>query len=367
MFPELKKQSNAFLFLEDSTVFTGFSFGAKKNASGEVVFNTGMVGYNESLTDPSYEGQILVFTYPLIGNYGVPKLELKNNLTNFFESERIHVKGIVVADYSNEFSHWNARLSLSDWLKLEGVPGITAIDTRALTKKLREKGTMLGSIVTMKGKHKRKFFDPNKENLVSLVSTKKPLLYKCGSEKAKTIVLLDCGVKHSIIRMLLKRNLNVFRVPWNYDVFDKGFDFHGIVISNGPGNPVFADKTIKIVEKSLEYGMPTFGICLGHQIIALAAGAKTYKLKFGHRSQNQPCIKSNTGQCIITSQNHGFAVDTKTLPFGWKQWFYNANDKTNEGLIHERKPFMSVQFHPEASPGPNDAEFIFDKFLKVLK
>lgn len=346
------------LILEDGSFWQGFSFGAYTSTSGEVVFNTGMVGYPETLTDPSYKGQILTLTYPLIGNYGVPDNIQINQLSKHFESEKIQIQGLVVSDYSEDYSHWNAVKSLDNWLKEFNIPAIYGIDTRALTKRLREHGTMLGQITV---RNKTAFFDPNKQNLVQDVSIAKPILYKSGRKK---IVLIDCGVKHGIIRSLLERKVTVLRVPWDYDFSKEEFD--GVIISNGPGDPKMCKATINNVKKVIAKNIPTFGICLGNQILALAAGASTYKLKFGHRSQNQPCSEVGTNRCYITSQNHGYAVDKKTLPKDWQEWFVNANDQTNEGIKHKNKPFMSVQFHPEASPGPVDIEFLFDKFLRIL-
>lgn len=355
----MKYNKKAKLILEDGEEFEGYIFGAEKSVTGEVVFNTGMVGYPESLTDPSYRGQILVLTYPLIGNYGVPGDEREDGLLKFFESERIQVQGLVVSNYSENFSHWNAKKSLSEWLKENQVPGIYGIDTRELTKKLRAKGTLLGAIVT-----KRESIgleDPNKRNLVSEISIKKPVEYKKGKKK---IILLDCGVKNSIIRAFLKRNITVIRLPWEYDFSSLKTD--GIVISNGPGNPKVYGEIIENVKKAMSNNLPILGICLGSQIMSLAAGANTYKLKYGHRSQNQPCVEVGTKRCYITPQNHGYAVDANTLPEDWREWFYNNNDKTNEGIIHISKPFFGVQFHPEASPGPDDTEFIFDMFIRAM-
>ncbi len=350
--------------MENGEEFEGVSFGAEKNVSGEVVFNTGMVGYPETLTDPSYEGEILVLTYPLVGNYGVPwevksgKLKVKS----YFESDKIHIRGLVVADYSKDFSHWQAEKSLGQWLKDEGIPAITGVDTRKLTKILREKGTMLGKLQIANCKLQiANFLDPNQENLAAKVSCKKPIIYRGGR---KRIVLVDCGMKNNILRCLLKRGLTVIRVPWDYDFFQYKFD--GILVSNGPGDPKKCAATIEHVRRALKKNTPTFGICLGNQILALAAGADTYKLKYGHRSQNQPCLQAGTKRSYLTSQNHGYAVDAKTLPWGWTPWFVNANDGTNEGIRHKTKPFMSVQFHPEATPGPTDTEWLFDEFLKRL-
>jgi len=353
--PEGKK---AVLVLEDGATFEGESFGAETSVSGEVVFNTGMVGYCESLTDPSYKKQILVMTYPLVGNYGVPAGE-KRTPSRRFESERIHAAGLVVADYSRTYSHWNAARSLEEWLKEQGVPGIHRLDTRSLTKRLREKGTMLGKILL---EEDVPFQDPNKENLIRLVSTDKPILY--NRRGRKNIVVLDCGVKHHILRSLTRRDCRVLRVPCDYDFFHHHPE--GVVISNGPGNPKMCPETIALVRRCLERKIPTFGICLGNQLMALAAGADTYKLRYGHRSQNQPCLLAGTRRCYITSQNHGYAVQSESLPEGWEPWFVNANDGTNEGIRHRGLPFMSVQFHPEHHPGPVDTEFLFDLFLEKV-
>jgi carbamoyl-phosphate synthase small subunit len=348
------------LILENGMEFTGYSFGSVKNVSGEVVFNTGMVGYPESLTDPSYKGQILVMTYPLIGNYGVPDDEEQDSLKKHFEADRIHIEALVTADYSSNYSHWNARKSLPEWLKEHNIPGIFGIDTRELTKVLRENGTMLGKIAF--GDSTIAFTNPYKRNLVSEVSIKEPVVYENGSEK---IIVVDCGVKNSIIRAFLQRNITVIRVPWDYDFTAEKVD--GIVISNGPGNPEMCIETVENVRKALKNNIPILGVCLGSQIIGLSAGAKTYKLKYGHRSHNQPCIEVGTNKCYITSQNHGYAIELSTLPEDWREWFYNNNDMTNEGIIHISKPFFGAQFHPEASPGPDDTEYIFNVFLRAMK
>ncbi len=351
------------LILKDNTVFEGTSFGAESSNAGEVVFNTGMVGYPESFSDPSYRGQILVLTYPLVGNYGVPAMEKDSfGLESFFESPHMHISGLIVADYSFEHNHWQASQSLAEWLKKSGVPALTGIDTRALTKKLREKGVMLGKIV-FEGSE-IPFEDPNERNLVADVSPKEPSSHGNSSPR---IAVLDCGVKNNIIRSLLKRGCSVVRVPWDYDLFNGQYEFDGILISNGPGDPKQCVATIETVKKAIEQEIPTFGICLGNQILALAAGADTYKLPYGHRSQNQPCQMLGTKKCYITSQNHGFSVDEKTLGNGWEPFFRNLNDGTNEGVRHKSKPFFSVQFHPEATPGPVDTSFLFDEFLKKVK
>ncbi|TET98815.1 MAG: glutamine-hydrolyzing carbamoyl-phosphate synthase small subunit [Candidatus Stahlbacteria bacterium] len=356
---ELKKQK-ALLILEDNSIFSGYSFGSKKTVSGEVVFNTGMVGYPESLTDSSYRGQILTLTYPLIGNYGVPGKDEEDNLLKYFESDKIQVQGLIVTNYSENYSHWNAKKSLSEWMREYSIPGIYGIDTRKLTKKLREKGTMLGKIIY--NKENIKFEDPNKRNLVAEVSINEPLEYKRGLRR---VIVIDCGVKNNIIRAFLKRDITVIRCPWDYNFLDEKAD--GIIISNGPGDPKKCKVTIENIRKTLSKTIPILGICLGSQILGLAAGADTYKLKYGHRSQNQPCVEVGTKRCYITTQNHGYSVDSDTLPVDWREWFYNNNDKTNEGIIHISKPFFGTQFHPEASPGPDDTEFLFDMFVRAME
>jgi carbamoyl-phosphate synthase small subunit len=353
--------TEALLILEDGTEFRGFSFGAESSAAGEVVFNTGMVGYVESLTDPSYTGQILTLTYPLIGNYGVPAGSTEHGLPGSFESDRIHITALIVSDYSRDHSHWDAERSLSDWLKSEGIPALTGIDTRALTKRLRENGTMLGKVVFRD--EDVGFYNPNQENLISKVSIQEPVVY--NGDGGPGIVVIDCGAKSNIMRSLIRRGCRVLRVPCDHDL--SGLDFDGVLISNGPGDPKMCRETVASVKKCLDQEVPIFGICLGNQILALAAGADTFKLKYGHRSQNQPCLKEGTKRCYITSQNHGYAVDTASLPEGWKPWFTNVNDDTNEGIRHDTKPFMSVQFHPEHTPGPVDTTFLFDLFLENIK
>ncbi len=351
------------LILEDGSEYIGFGFGHNLPAEGEVVFNTGMVAYPETLTDPSYCGQILVCTYPLIGNYGVPPKTEENNLLNRFESDRIQVKGLVVADYSFEHSHWEAERSLDAWMKEEKIPGIYGLDTRAITRKLREKGTMLGKIVHENDPENFiSIDDPNQRNLAAEVCTKEEKFYKKGSKK---ILLVDCGVKNNIIRAFLGRNISVLRVPHDFDVLSAQCD--GIVLSNGPGDPKKCLTTIENTKRAMSKNIPILGICLGSQILALASGADTYKLKYGHRSHNQPVNEAGTKRCYITSQNHGYAIDSETLSEDWREWFTNDNDGTNEGIIHISKPFFGAQFHPEASPGPDDTEFIFDMFVRALK
>lgn len=356
----MKPTRHAKLILEDGSVFPGYSFASHRRANGEVVFNTGMVGYPETLTDPSYKGQILTLTYPLIGNYGVPGSETEDGLLRYFESENIQVEGLVISDCSHQYSHWNAKKSLSEWLIEYDVPGIFGVDTRALTKKLRTKGTLLGKIVH--GPEKKSFQDPNKKNLAAEVSIKEPITYTKGTS---TVLLVDCGTKNSLIRAFLKRGFTVKRVPWDFDFTAEKVS--GFVLSNGPGDPKKCKKTITHVTTLLSGNTPVLGICLGCQILGLAAGADTYKLKYGHRSQNQPCREVGTNRCYITPQNHGYVVDADTLPQDWREWFYNGNDQTNEGIKHISKPFFGAQFHPEASPGPDDTEFLFDLFVRAMK
>ena len=354
------EQKEVRLILEDGKEFVGFSFGKEQSVSGEVVFNTAMTGYPESLTDPSYKGQILVLTYPIVGNYGVPSKLKADNLYKYFESYALHISGLIICDYTASYSHWNADKSLGEWLKEYKAPGIYGIDTRALTKILREQGTMLGKVV-FDGED-IDFYDPNKDNLVAQVSTDKKTIYGSGKYR---ILLIDCGVKYNIIRNLLKRDTTVIVVPWDWDI--SGEDYDGLFISNGPGDPMMCDKTIANIKKALDKDTPIYGICLGNQLMGLAAGAVTYKLKYGHRSHNQPVIQVGTNKAYVTSQNHGFAIDNSTLPEKWKPLFINLNDNTNEGMKHISKPFFSSQFHPEASGGPTDTEFLFDQFIELVK
>jgi len=348
------------LILEDGSQFEGTAFGYQKSTSGELVFNTAMTGYPESLTDPSYKGQLLVATYPLIGNYGVPNKTEKQELLEFYESDKIQVSALVISEYSQEYNHWNAEKSLDDWMKESKVPGIYGIDTRLLTSILREKGSMLGKIIIEE--QDVDFYNPNTENLVDLVSIKEKQVYGNGKYK---ILLIDCGVKNNIIRHLLSRDTTVIRVPWDYDISQEKYD--GLFISNGPGDPEKCTVTVQNLASAFENDEPIFGICLGHQLMALAEGASTYKLKYGHRSHNQPVLHVGTNKAYITSQNHGFAVDEKSIDKDWENYFTNLNDDTNEGLKHKNKPFFSTQFHPEASGGPTDTEFLFDEFLNAIK
>ena len=359
-------QPKATLMLQDGTCFEGRCFGSSVNTSGEVVFNTAMMGYPESLTDPSYAGQLLTMTFPLVGNYGVPPFtfDKQTGLPDFMESDRIYASALIVSDYSEQHSHWNAVESLGEWLQREKVPGITGIDTRELTKVLREHGVMMGRIA---------FDDESDEmpeasyadvNYVDKVSCKEVIRYNEGTGKKK-VLLVDCGVKHNIIRCLLKRDVEVIRVPWDYDY--TGMEFDGLFISNGPGDPDTCDAAVQHIRKAMQNDkLPIFGICMGNQLLSKAGGAKIYKLKYGHRSHNQPVRMVGTERCFITSQNHGYAVDNNTLTEDWEPLFINMNDGSNEGIRHKRNPWFSAQFHPEAASGPTDTEFLFDDFVKLL-
>jgi len=370
-------KQEARLILDDGTEFCGWSFGYEANAVGEVVFNTAMTGYPESLTDPSYAGQILVTTYPLIGNYGVPETG-GEPLPKFMENERIHVKGLVVADYSEKYSHWNAKESLAEWLKREKIPAITGIDTRRLTQRLRESGVMRGRIIISENSDYSEHSDYGSINWVEQVSCKEVITYKPDPTAAANsslftlhssfprVVLVDCGVKANIIRCLVNRGVEVIRVPWDYD-FNQ-LDFDGLFLANGPGDPEQCNKTVEHIRTFLNNPnvRPLMGICLGNQLLARAAGAKTYKLKYGHRSHNQPVQLVGTTRCFITSQNHGYAVDASTLPANWEPLFVNMNDGSNEGIRHKTMPWFSAQFHPEACSGPTDTEWMFDEFVSKV-
>ncbi len=356
----------ATLILEDGSRFEGESFGCEKPVTGEVVFNTAMTGYPESLTDPSYAGQLMVLTYPLVGNYGVPPFSTEENgLPTYMESGRIHAEALIVSDYSETFSHWNARESLGDWLKREQVPGLTGIDTRQLTKVLREHGVMMGKVVfDTQEEACCNYPDYEQVNYVNQVSCKEVIRYNEGA--GKKVVLIDCGVKANILRLLLKREVEVIRVPWDYDFHTLHYD--GLFISNGPGDPDTCEATVRNIRRAMQdERLPIFGICMGNQLLAKAGGASVYKLKYGHRSHNQPVQMAGTSRCFITSQNHGYAVDSDTLGNEWKPWFVNMNDGSNEGIHHRTNPWFSVQFHPEAASGPTDTAFLFDKFVELLK
>ncbi len=352
----------AAIVFEDGSRYEGYSFGYDVGAAGEVVFYTAMTGYVESLTDPSYKGQILVPTYPMIGNYGVPSADRDEwGIEKFYESDRIHCAALVVSYYSDEYSHWNGVRSLGDWLREQHVPAICGVDTRAITQKLRESGSMLGRI-EIEGGEVLPFYDPNTDNVVAQVSTRERVVYGDGPYR---VAVVDCGVKYNILRCLLRRGATVIRVPWDYDFSQEDYD--GLFLSNGPGDPSQCGATIAHIAAALKEDRPIMGICLGNQLLARAAGASTYKLKYGHRGHNQPVMVPGTNRCHITSQNHGFAIDDRTLPADWQTLFVNVNDGTNEGIRHRSKPFFSTQYHPEASSGPVDTEYLFDEFMDNIK
>lgn len=368
----------ASLMLDDGSVFEGVGFGAYRPADGEVVFSTGITGYPESLTDPSYRGQILVLTYPLIGNYGIPDRAASRGMLDHFESERIQVAGLVVSTLSRTPNHWSAAMSLDEWLRGENIPAIEGIDTRALTQRLRVHGVMAGRIVptvdpstgaadnSLHDSRGQIGPDPAMRDLIAAVSVGEPRLLRSSRPRGVTVGVLDCGVKNNMLRLLLDRGADVVQLPWNADPLAATPRIDGLLISNGPGDPKDVPESVAATRRAMESEMPVFGICLGNQIMALAAGADTFKLRFGHRSQNQPCIDLDSGRCYITSQNHGYAVDEVSLPPDWSPWFRNANDGTNEGIRHESLPFRAVQFHPEAHPGPEDMRGLVDDFLDSL-
>jgi carbamoyl-phosphate synthase small subunit len=364
------------LMLEDGSVFEGIGFGYPSEVAGEVVFNTGMVGYTETLTDPSYRGQILCLTYPLVGNYGVPSFDIKDEygLPKFFESDKIQVKALVVHDLSDIASHWSCAKTLDQWLYEEKIPGISGIDTRELTKKLRVHGVMMGAVVLSEKpidtSHVKRVLGSAKYeglNFMSDVSTSKPQEY--GDKSKDCVVVIDTGVKYSIIRNIMRTGYRVVRLPWNA-TYENIISYNpkGVVISNGPGDPKVCTDTIETATKLIKTSTPTLGICLGNQILALAGGGDTYKLKFGHRGQNKPCAETRSNQVYVTSQNHGYGVDPKSLAnTSFKVWFENPDDQTIEGIEHSSKPIIAVQFHPEASPGPYDCMFVFDRFKQIIE
>ena len=356
---------NVTLVLSDGTKFQGKSFGYDAPVAGEVVFNTAMMGYPESLTDPSYAGQLLTMTFPLVGNYGVPPFTIeKNGIPTFMESDRIYASAIIVSDYTEEYSHWNGVESLASWLKREHVPGITGIDTRELTKVLREHGVMMGKILFDDEPDNIPEADYEGVNFVDLVSTKEIIHYNEGA--GKKAILVDCGVKANIIRSLINRGVEVIRVPWNYDY--TGMQYDGLFLANGPGDPDVCNDAVEVIRKQMNMSKkPICGVCMGNQLLSKAAGATIYKLKYGHRGHNQPVRMVGTEKCYITSQNHGYAVDATTLGTDWKELFVNMNDGSNEGICHKENPWFTSQFHPEACSGPVDTDFMFDKFVETLK
>ena len=357
-----------YLLLEDGSIYEGDSFGHESQVNGEVVFNTGMVGYPEGFTDASYFGQILVCTYPLIGNYGTPPRLQKDFLSEFYESEKIQIRGLVVSSYIKDNSHWQSKTDLGSLLKLEKIPALSGIDTRSLTQKIREKGVAKGIITFTKPRNTSgfSFYDINKKNLVPNVSCNQIIKYGNGRLR---VLFLDCGLKHNQIRILLKFGTTIIRVPWNYNPFKEKNPpkFDTIFLSNGPGDARTMPETVETVREAMKRKIPTFGICLGHQVMTLAAGGDIFKLKYGHRGQNQPVMDVSTKRCYITSQNHGFSAVESSIPKDWKVWFVNLNDKTNEGIHHKELPFFCVQFHPEAAPGPTDTSWLFNYYIRRVK
>ena len=347
------------LCFADGTVFAGQPFGADREVRGEVVFNTGMTGYVETLTDPSYRGQILVLTYPLQGNYGVPE--------GPYESDRIQIQGLVVSHYSAEPSHHAATKSLGAWLQAAGVPAIAGVDTRTLTRRLRERGTMNGFLLaddTPLEEAGKLAAGTDMKHVIDLVVPKEIVRYPGGGAQ---ILVIDTGAKENIVHSLQQRGAGVIRAPFNADWEPLLDEVDGVLLTNGPGNPALQGGLIGRIRQIMARGMPIFGICLGHQLLSLAAGATTYKLKYGHRSHNQPVMDLTTRRAYVTSQNHGYAVRAQSLPPDWEPWFTNLNDDSNEGIRHRCLPFRSVQFHPEAAAGPRDTGYLFDEFLKVVQ
>ncbi len=357
------------LLLADGTKFSGELYGAQTMAHGEVVFNTGMTGYDQSLTDPSYRGQILVFTYPLIGNYGIAPDDVDEyGLARFFESNQTHIRAVIVSELSQEYSHHSAKKSLSDWLEQKGIPLLSGVDTRALTQVLREHGVMLGQVVPEGKVPMEEVPDPNTTNLVAEVSCTNIEVIEPKNPCGITIAAIDTGIKNNILRNFLQRGVRIIRCPWDTDISQIDEKIDALFLSNGPGDPEAVGEVIgKNVGYARQQKMPIFGICLGNQILSLSVGAKTFKLKYGHRGVNQPCQDKKTGKAVITSQNHGYAVDTDSLPDDFEVWFTNLNDGTVEGVSHKTEPIFSVQFHPEACPGPQDTQYLFDDFLNVIR
>jgi carbamoyl-phosphate synthase small subunit len=356
------KLKDAKIVLENGDIFYGKSPEyQQKTVFGEFVFNTGMTGYEETLTDPSYSGQVLTFTYPIIGNYGVSDADV-------FESDKIHVKGIICQSlYTHEPKHYAKSRSFLDWLAIQNTPIIFGVDCKALTKVIRDYGVINGAMVFNDecdiDKQIKANIKYSKVHWVEQVSCKTPTTYGSGKYN---IILVDCGYKKNILRNLLKFDVTVKVVPFNYDYTKEDYD--GVFLSNGPGDPKLCIDTINILKNALsKVEKPIYGICLGAQLMSLAIGADTYKLKFGHRGQNQPCLNLLNGRSYLTSQNHGYAVDELTLPKGWLISYRNLNDNTVAGIMHNTKPFAATQFHPEASPGPHDTFYFFEQFFESIK
>jgi len=374
---ELKKDyKKAVLELSNGIKMEGRLIGADTAVSGEMVFSTGMLAYSEAMTDPSYLGQILVFSFSLIGNYGIPFNKGDFFMSHGYESDSIKTQGIIASDIFDGCFHYESGRTINDWMKENGVPGIAGIDTRWLVQMIRDsKGPLFGKIIPegspvwnntkydfLKYFKKNEYVDPSKYNLLPSVSVKEKTSF--GNGKIK-IALMDFGVKRNIIRILMENGCTVDVYPWDTDMGKIEAD--GFVLSNGPGDPKNTGGVIEQVRALYKGSKPMLGICLGHQIMALAAGAKTKKLTRGHRSFNQPVFEVKTRRAFMTSQNHGFVVDEKKLPAGWETWFENANDLSVEGIRHKTKPFMSAQFHPEASGGPNDTTWIIRDFVNIIK
>ncbi|RBR23998.1 uncharacterized protein FIESC28_03111 [Fusarium coffeatum] len=361
----------ATLTIRDGPVFQGKAFGANANVSGEAVFTTSLVGYPESMTDPSYRGQILVFTQPLIGNYGVPSAARDEfNLLKYFESPHVQCAGIVVSDVAVNYSHWTAVESLGEWCAREGVPAISGVDTRAIVTHLREQGSSLARISIGEeydADEDEGFVDPGQINLVKRVTTKAPFVVESPGASLH-VALIDCGVKENILRSLVSRGASVTVFPYDYPIHKVSQHFDGVFISNGPGDPTHCQATVHNLARLMETSsIPIMGICLGHQLLALAVGARTIKLKYGNRAHNIPALDLTTGLCHITSQNHGYAIDASTLPSDFKEYFVNLNDGSNEGMLHKTRPIFSTQFHPEAKGGPMDSSYLFDKYLQSVQ
>jgi carbamoyl-phosphate synthase small subunit len=381
-------RSKVQLVLSTGDVFEGELIGAPLLSSGELVFTTAMVGYSEALTDPSYFGQILVFTYPLIGNYGVPKLSDTRGefATLGFESPRVHASAVIVSEDSRECFHYTQNESFHEWLLKEGVPGIVGLDTRHLVHLMREHGSILAQVIPVGATGVRMlgsinpckamtsegavdngigagFFDPGSLNIIKEVST--PKRYTLGKGKAK-IAVLDCGVKWNILRQLILHGAQVEVVPWDTPLAD--VDCDGWLLSNGPGNPNLTGNIVPQIRELLKKTRPILGICLGHQLLGLALGATTEKMRYGHRSHNQPVREMRTKRGYMSSQNHGHVlVGDVPLPQDWEVWFENINDNTIEGIRHQYKPMMSIQFHPESAGGPRDTGWIIENFVEEVK
>ena len=351
------------LALEDGSLFHGEGYGARTAVTGEVVFNTSMTGYVEALTDPSYAGQILVLTYPLVGNYGVPT----GSPEATFQSSRIQVQGLVTQHLSRHFSHHLASQSLEAWLAGEGLPILSGIDTRSLTQRLRERGTMQGWLYRSEmGLKKAQRAATAIDMSVGVFSRVAPEARSTHGDGELNVVLVDVGAKDGIVECLVRRGARVTRVPWHEDFLADARNADGVIIGNGPGDPQDLDAVVQRLRSLIAgFSGPIFGVFLGHQLLARAAGFETYKLRYGHRGSNQPVREVHSGRCYVTSQNHGYAVDQTRCPSDWEPWFVNLNDGTNEGIRMNGRPVFSVQFHPEGRPGPTDTEFLFDEFLAL--